>query len=250
MRQPSRIILDFETRSGVDLTKTGKMKYLTDPQAGIIFMGYQVGYDKPNVWYPGKDLPEFMKWELPKVPIYAFNVGFDFYVWEILGRKRGFPYTSIDRWIDIQALCARYGFPQNLKQASKVLTRGKIIKDPSGKALIKEITQPPFVYTHERYEQFRAYCVQDVVAASAVLDKLPSKNLKMSDPEVQKRYALRGQTVELGFADAKGHRGLSRFHGRGPLRARAETGLLVLAQNLLRLDRLQRDSLNSGKTTS
>jgi hypothetical protein len=26
--------------------------------------------------------------------------------------------------------------------------------------------------------------------------------------------------------------------------------LLVLAQNLLRLDRLQRDSLNSGKTTT
>jgi transposase len=79
---------------------------------------------------------------------------------------------------------------------------------------------------------------------------LDAQRAKMSDPEVKSRYALRGQTVELGFADAKGHRGLSRFHGRGPLRARAETGLLVLAQNLLRLDRLQRDSLNSGKTTT
>ena len=74
---------------------------------------------------------------------------------------------------------------------------------------------------------------------------LDAQREKMSEPEVQSRYALRGQTVELGFADAKGHRGLSRFHGRGIRRARAETGLLVLAQNLLRLDRLQRDSLNS-----
>ena len=77
---------------------------------------------------------------------------------------------------------------------------------------------------------------------------LEAQRAKMSDPEVQTRYALRGQTVELGFADAKGHRGLSRFHGRGPHRARTETGLLVLAQTLQRLDRLQRDSLNSGKS--
>jgi transposase len=79
---------------------------------------------------------------------------------------------------------------------------------------------------------------------------LDSQRVKMSDPEVQARYAVRGQTVELGFADAKGHRGLVRFHGRGPLRAHTETGLLVLAQNLLRLERLQRDSINSGKTTT
>jgi hypothetical protein len=79
---------------------------------------------------------------------------------------------------------------------------------------------------------------------------LDAQRAKMSDPEVQSRYALRGQTVELGFADAKGHRGLSRFHGRGLPRARAETGLLVLAQTLLRLDRLQQDSLNCGKTTT
>ena len=70
----------------------------------------------------------------------------------------------------------------------------------------------------------------------------------MSDPEVQSRYALRGQTVELGFADARNHRGLQRFHGRDIDRARTETGLLVLAQNLLRLDRLKRDAINSANT--
>lgn len=74
---------------------------------------------------------------------------------------------------------------------------------------------------------------------------LDAQRVKMSDPEVQSRYALRSQTVELGFADARNHRGLQRFHGRGIDRARTETGLLVLAQNLLRLDRLQRDAVNS-----
>jgi transposase len=73
---------------------------------------------------------------------------------------------------------------------------------------------------------------------------LDAQREKMSRPEVQARYALRGQTVELGFADAKGNRRLDRFHGRGPRRARTETGLLVLSQNLLRLDRLEQESLN------
>jgi hypothetical protein len=43
---------------------------------------------------------------------------------------------------------------------------------------------------------------------------------------------------------------MDRFHGRGLARARAETGLLTLAQNLLRLDNLQRDAINSSESTT
>ena len=37
----------------------------------------------------------------------------------------------------------------------------------------------------------------------------------MSQPEAKELYKLRGQTVELGFADAKGNRRFDRYHGRG-----------------------------------
>ena len=77
---------------------------------------------------------------------------------------------------------------------------------------------------------------------------LDAQREKMEREEVKLRYKLRGQTVELGFADAKGNRRFDRYHGRGLRRARTETGLLVLAQNVLRLDRLQRNSLNPDKT--
>jgi transposase len=79
---------------------------------------------------------------------------------------------------------------------------------------------------------------------------LDAQRAKMAQPEIQERYKLRGQTVELGFADAKGNRRCDRFHGRGTSRARAETGLLVLAQNLLRLDRLQQAAKTPCKTTT
>lgn len=70
----------------------------------------------------------------------------------------------------------------------------------------------------------------------------------MSVPEVQARYRIRGETVELTYAECKGNRHLTRFHGRGPNRARTETGLMVVAQNLLRLDRLERNLASPAKT--
>jgi hypothetical protein len=48
-------------------------------------------------------------------------------------------------------------------------------------------------------------------------------------------YKLRKQTVELGFADLKQHRGLQRFRSYGRTRARTQVGLLVLATNGLAL---------------
>ena len=76
---------------------------------------------------------------------------------------------------------------------------------------------------------------------------LDAQRERMAKPEVQTRYRLRGQTVELAYADSKGNRQLQRFHGRGLNRVRAETGLMVVAQNLLRLDRLQRKRLTTAK---
>lgn len=79
---------------------------------------------------------------------------------------------------------------------------------------------------------------------------LEAQRLKMQEEEVKERYGLRGQTVERSFGDAKGNRGVDRFHGRGLVRACTETGLLTLAQNLLRLDNLQRTSVNPSESTT
>jgi hypothetical protein len=56
---------------------------------------------------------------------------------------------------------------------------------------------------------------------------------KMKTEQARATYKLRSQTVELRFADAKTHRDLRRFSGRGLQRVRIEVGLLVLSHNLL-----------------
>jgi hypothetical protein len=54
---------------------------------------------------------------------------------------------------------------------------------------------------------------------------------RMSAPSGRERYGLRKQTVELGNADFKAHRGLTRFHSFGLDRAKIQIGLLVLRHN-------------------
>jgi transposase len=79
---------------------------------------------------------------------------------------------------------------------------------------------------------------------------LDAQREKMADEEIKTRYAIRGQTVERSFADGKGNRRWDRFHGRGIDRTRTETGLMVLAQNALILDRLERSTPNSDQLTT
>jgi transposase len=76
---------------------------------------------------------------------------------------------------------------------------------------------------------------------------LEAQRAKMAAPKNQERYRLRSQTVELAYADSKYNRGQQRYHGRGIARARAETGLMVVAQNILRLEGVRRKLLTLGK---
>jgi hypothetical protein len=59
----------------------------------------------------------------------------------------------------------------------------------------------------------------------------------METAQAKAVYRLRGQTVEIVFADVKEHRGLRRFSGRGLARVRTEFALDVLLHNLLVLHR-------------
>lgn len=72
----------------------------------------------------------------------------------------------------------------------------------------------------------------------------------MAKQEMKELYRLRGQTIELAFADAKGHRRMTQFHGRGHWRTQAETGLIVVAQNLMRLDALERNRPSPSDSTT
>jgi hypothetical protein len=66
----------------------------------------------------------------------------------------------------------------------------------------------------------------------------------METAEAKTVYRLRGQTIEIVFADVKEHRGLRRFSGHGLTRVRTEFALEVLLHNLLVVHRSLRQRRN------
>jgi Transposase DDE domain len=70
----------------------------------------------------------------------------------------------------------------------------------------------------------------------------------METAEAKRVYRLRGQTIEIVFADFKEHRGLRRLSSRGLVRVRTELALEVLVHNLLVVHRSSRQQHNAKET--
>jgi Transposase DDE domain len=79
---------------------------------------------------------------------------------------------------------------------------------------------------------------------------LDAQRAKMKTPEGETKRKRRGQVIERAFADAKEHRDLRKLHGRGLQRARAEVGLVVLAQTAMAIQRLRENRANAEKDSS
>jgi len=75
-------------------------------------------------------------------------------------------------------------------------------------------------------------------------DLIQAHRAWMETAEAKRVYRLRGQTIEIVFADVEEHRGLRRFSGHGLARVRTEFALEVLLHNLLVVHRSLRQRQN------
>jgi hypothetical protein len=79
-------------------------------------------------------------------------------------------------------------------------------------------------------------------------DLIAAHRAWMETADAKSVYRLRGQTIEIVFADVKEHRGLRRFSGQGLTRVRAEFALDVLLHNLLVVHRSLSQRLDGEAT--
>ena len=108
---------------------------------------------------------------------------------------------------------------------------------------------------HCRSCPLRTNCVRDPEKGRTVKrlegeELLEAHKAFMSTPEAKEAKRLRGSVIERCFGDAKQHRNLRRLHGRGRNRAKAEIGLVVLAQTALTLARLRQKAANPGENAA
>lgn len=181
-----RIVIDFETRSEVDLFRFGLKRYAKDPSTDILMMGWKIiGEKDTHVWFPGDDKPYWLCDGEPS-HLYAFNAEFELAIWnEIARHKYDFPTWTLRFITCIAALANRYSLPNSLEAVGAALGCKKQ-KNPEGKVLIQVFCTPKHgwpAHNDGRWQRFVQYCKDDVLAEEEVLLTLPAQELSVEERE-------------------------------------------------------------------
>ena len=200
------VSIDFETRSAVDLRKTGVYKYAADQSTDIWCMAYKAPWsDDVLVWQPGDAVDPYLEdWIRAGGLLSAWNANFERTIWnEIMVGRYQWPDTRINQWRCTMAQASAMGLPRALGQAAAVLGVEEQ-KDKTGAALMLRMARPRKVNadgsytwwnTKDKVEQLIQYCRQDVRTELSVAETLNA----MPDSE-RRLYQLDQRINDRGVA--------------------------------------------------
>jgi DNA polymerase len=203
--------IDIETYSSVDLKKSGVYAYVDSPDFEILLFGYAFGDDPVQVI----DLLDFETIQDivynaltdPSIIKKAFNAAFER---TCIAKHFKLPMPPA-QWRCSSVHALYLGLPNYLEGVGKVLNL-EVQKDASGKALIKYFSMPCKAtkvnggrtrnypqHAPEKWEQYKAYCIQDVVVErdiSRVLDKHPIPDSEQRLWELDQKINDRGIRID------------------------------------------------------
>ena len=203
------VSIDFETRSAVDLRKTGVYKYAADPSTDIWCMAYKAPWsDDVLVWQPGDERDTYLEdWIMAGGLLSAWNSQFERTIWnEIMIGRYQWPATRIKQWRCTMAQASAMGLPRSLGQAAAVLGVEEQ-KDKTGAALMLRMARPRKVNadgsytwwnTKDKVEALVAYCRQDVrteLSVAEVLNEMPDSERRLY--QLDQRINDRGVALDV-----------------------------------------------------
>ena len=203
------VSIDFETRSAVDLRKTGVYKYAADPSTDIWCMAYKAPWsDDVLVWQPGDERDIYLEdWIMAGGLLSAWNANFERTIWnEIMVSRYQWPDTRINQWRCTMAQASAMGLPRALGQAAAVLGVEEQ-KDKTGAALMLRMARPRKVNadgsytwwnTKDKVEQLIQYCRQDVrteLSVAEVLNEMPDSERRLY--QLDQRINDRGVALDV-----------------------------------------------------
>lgn len=203
------VSIDFETRSAVDLRKTGVYKYAADPSTDIWCMAYKAPWsDDVLVWQPGDEVDAHLEdWIRAGGLLSAWNANFERTIWNniMVGRYQ-WPSTRINQWRCTMAQASAMGLPRSLGQAAAVLGVEEQ-KDKTGAALMLRMARPRKVNadgsftwwdTKDKLDTLVAYCRQDVrteLSVAEVLNAMPDSERRLY--QLDQRINDRGVALDV-----------------------------------------------------
>ncbi len=177
--------IDIETRSSVDIKKSGAYKYARSPDFRILLFAWQWEDDETQIadLANGEELPERERLALedPSVIKHAYNAAFEWYCLNQAGYV-----TPIEQWQCTMVHGLYCGYTAGLEATGKAIgLPQEKRKLATGKALIRYFCTPckptrsngwrtwnqPWHDT-EKWSLFKEYCVQDVVTEREILKRL------------------------------------------------------------------------------
>jgi len=180
--------IDVETFSSVDIMNCGSYKYFESPDFEILILCYCYVVDgvkcKVNTIdiANGEKIPAIFIQKLldPTVEKHAHNANFERNAFKAIGYD-----VPVEQW-HCSAVKAGYcGLPMSLDAATKALNMGEEGKSAEGKALIRYfscLVKPTKSnggrmrnlpsHNPEKWEMYKDYCRQDVIAEMGLLDRL------------------------------------------------------------------------------
>ena len=207
-----KIFIDFETRSTIDLTKTGIYPYSAHPTTDVNCLGWAIDGGFVEIWEPGDDIPaELLAAIKSGALLYAFNASFERHIWNKVLTRYGFPALYLERFYCVAACARGQGFPGKLEKVAQFadLPFGK---DMTGHTLMLKLCKPRRyeddgtpVWWNNRDEYIRQceYCRQDVEVERAIYNMLiPFTEQELADYHLSEEINDRGVHIDVELARA------------------------------------------------
>jgi len=229
----TKLWLDFETYSDLDIQKAGMYKYVNHPSFHPWCAAYAIDDEDTKLWVRG-DTAEDLHKSLydPEIKIYAHNADFEHVV--LKSMKYDLP---VKRFVDTRALAATFGYPLGLDKFCKAVG-SPVLKSAKGTRLLNKLCKPQnktvknplgrwFPDTAPQdFSDLYSYCVQDVESMRHAVNKLPTDELSSLEQYIWGHTVLQNERgVKIDIESVKKIRKILRmFKLKGEQRLQTATG--------------------------
>ena len=216
----SKLSLDFETCSLLNLKKVGAYVYALHHSTRVMSLSWAFDKEPVQVWRPGQNLPvRMLKHVHAGGEVHGWNVMFECVIWNaVLPKHITLPPTIVvDQLHCTMARAACWGLPMKLEQAGPALG-ATIQKDRQGHDLMLRMSKPRSldpvtgnaIWWHEtdaaKYDRLCRYNITDVEAEREIADLIP--NMPPWEREVwlmDARMNMRGFRIDEAAVSALHH---------------------------------------------
>jgi len=134
---------DFETRSAINLPKTGTYVYAAHISTQVWTLNFAFGDGTVMRWSPGQPIPQkLVDAVLAGARFFGHNVNFEWCIWNaILVKRYGFPPLKIEQCYCTMAMASVMALPRDLAGVA-MATGVEMQKDMEGRRLMLKMMRP------------------------------------------------------------------------------------------------------------